>query len=60
MTFDELLAKLLEVCPRGSMGEDNDGQLVFYTDLRSGEGETVEAFEPKDADADSENPGVST
>lgn len=60
MTFDELLAKLLEVCPRGSMGEDLDGQLVFYTDLREvgSEGDEpskVEPFEPEP-----ENPGVST
>lgn len=60
MTFDELLRALLAVCPQGSMGEDNDGQLVFYTDLRSGEGETVEAFEPEDSEPQAQNPGVST
>ena len=45
MKFDELMRALLAVCPRGSMEEDNDGQLVFYTDLRCKDAETVEAFE---------------
>lgn len=46
MTFDELLRALLAVCPHGSMGEDNDGQLVFYTDLRETKAGTVEPFDP--------------
>jgi len=33
MTFNELLKALLAVCPQGSMEQDNDGQLVFYTDF---------------------------
>lgn len=51
MTFDELLAKLLEVCPHGEMGEDLDGQLVFYTALRCKGDEAVEPFELKDESA---------
>jgi hypothetical protein len=34
MRFDILLRALLKICPTGEMGEDNDGQLVFYTGLR--------------------------
>lgn len=33
MTYNELLNALLAFCPDGEMGEDNDGQLVFYTGL---------------------------
>ena len=32
MTFDELYEKVLEILPRASFGEDNDGQLIIYTD----------------------------
>lgn len=31
----ELLKKLRLVCPNGSIGEDNDGQIVFYTNCIS-------------------------
>lgn len=48
MSYDELLKKLLAVCPRGSMGRDNDGQLVFYTDLCSDDKQKVEDFDPYD------------
>jgi tartrate dehydratase beta subunit/fumarate hydratase class I family protein len=37
MTFDELLRKLLEICPNGELGEDLDGQLVFYTGFTTDE-----------------------
>ena len=60
MTFDELTRALLAVCPGGSMGEDNDGQLVFYTDRKIGDGQIVEAFEPTPCEPEPENPGVST
>lgn len=34
MTFDEFMAKVLEAFPEAMVGEDNDGQLVIYTNLR--------------------------
>jgi len=34
MTFDELYAKVLEIQPFATMGEDNEGQIVIYTGLR--------------------------
>ena len=33
MTHNELYRKVLEIMPGAQMGEDNDGQLVIYTDL---------------------------
>ena len=33
MTFDDLLNKFLEICPNGELCEDNEGQIVFYTNL---------------------------
>ena len=33
MTFDELQKAILEVLPRAQLDEDNDGQIVVYTDL---------------------------
>jgi len=35
MTFNELYSKVLEILPHATMGEDNDGQLVIYTNLHS-------------------------
>jgi hypothetical protein len=34
MTYDELVAKILQTCPSASFGEDNDGQIVVYTNLK--------------------------
>jgi hypothetical protein len=43
MTFNELYAKILEICPNAFMGEDADGQLVVNTGKRmEGVYETVE------------------
>ena len=33
MTFDEMLRKVLEVLPNATAEEDNDGQIVLYTNL---------------------------
>lgn len=34
VTFDQLVRALQAVCPSGTVGEDNDGQIVFYTNRR--------------------------
>lgn len=34
MTTHELLNKILGLCPNATLGEDNDGQIVIYTDMR--------------------------
>ena len=34
-TFDDLCAAILEILPQASFGEDNDGQVVIYTNLHS-------------------------
>jgi hypothetical protein len=31
--INDLMCALLELCPDGEFGEDNYGQLVFYTGL---------------------------
>ena len=33
MTLDEMHRKVLAILPDSSIGEDNDGQIVIYTDL---------------------------
>lgn len=42
MTFNELYAKILEVCPLAEIGEDNDGQLLVYTNMTRKSDDTVE------------------
>jgi len=33
VTFDELHKAILEVCPSAQLDEDNEGQIVVYTDM---------------------------
>ena len=33
MSFNELYAKILEILPNATMGEDEEGQIVVYTNL---------------------------
>ena len=33
MTFDDFMRKMLDAFPNAQAGEDNDGQLIIYTDL---------------------------
>lgn len=39
MTEQELIDRLLTVLPNMTLGEDNDGQLIIYTDMRTENGE---------------------
>lgn len=32
--FDDLYKQILAILPDATMGEDNDGQLIIYTNLR--------------------------
>jgi len=32
MTLNEMLNRVREILPNASVGEDNDGQIVIYTD----------------------------
>lgn len=34
MKFDDWLRQVLEILPNAEVGEDNEGQLVIYTDLK--------------------------
>ncbi len=53
-TLQELLDAVWKVLPNATFGEDLDGQLVIYTDLKVNRGDTlapietcaVEPFEP--------------
>lgn len=44
MTENEMIAKLLEIFPNMSIGEDNDGQLIVYTDMQLSADSQVEPF----------------
>jgi len=38
MTMDEFMKKVLEVVPDAEFGDDNEGQIVIYTNLRYTDG----------------------
>lgn len=33
MTFDELCSKILKILPNATFDQDNEGQLIIYTDI---------------------------
>ena len=33
-TFDELMVAILNILPDATIGKDNDGQIIIYTNLR--------------------------
>lgn len=35
MTIEDLMRFILEILPNATVGEDNDGQVVVYTNLKS-------------------------
>lgn len=41
MYFNEFYSRLLEILPNATVGEDNDGQLVIYTDMRVSEDKLI-------------------
>ena len=43
-TVDDVLALVLPVLPRATVGHDNDGQLIIYTDKQVVDGERLEDF----------------
>jgi hypothetical protein len=44
-TYAELVAAIAAILPNASFGEDNDGQLVIYTDLKQSNKSDNEALE---------------
>lgn len=47
MTLDQLLSIILPLMPEATVGEDNDGQLVIYTNLiLSDDGKVVTMEDP--------------
>ena len=52
MTFAEFMNKVQTAFPGATVGEDNDGQLIIYTNLReqivSGEETIVIPMDPED------------
>lgn len=43
-TLGNLNTLILEILPNATLGEDNDGQVIIYTDLRLNQGK-LEPFE---------------
>jgi len=42
MTFDELMRAILNILPNAQSGDDNDGQIVIYTNKKfDSDGETL-------------------
>jgi len=51
MTFNEFMHKMLEAFPDATTEEDNDGQIVIYTGLKTSMKDDVEMvvpFEPSE------------
>lgn len=50
MTYDELVKAVLGILPNATFGDDNDGQLVIYTDLFEGAEGQLKPFSVDDED----------
>jgi len=50
MDFNEMYRAILEIFPGAQCEEDNDGQLVIYTDMRVDEDNQVIPFEDDDVE----------
>jgi hypothetical protein len=48
MTVDDAMRALLAVFPNATVGSDNDGQLVVYTDCRVNEDFELVPFAPEE------------
>jgi hypothetical protein len=53
ITYDEALAKVLAIFPHATFGDDNDGQLIIYTDMVL-DGISVRPFDSTEDDDESE------
>jgi len=42
LTYHDLYAKVLAIFPNAQLGEDRDGQLLIYTDMRVGDHDAIE------------------
>lgn len=50
MTFDELKQAVLEILPDATLGwDDNDGQIVIYTNLTEGNGDELVPLTEKES-----------
>jgi len=43
-TFDDLMRAVLAILPQASLGEDNEGQIVIYTNLQVTENNIIKEF----------------
>ena len=41
---NELMAEILAILPEAEFGDDNDGQLIIYTNLKAGSDEYLRPF----------------
>ena len=46
MNFNDFMNKMLNAFPQATVEEDNEGQLVIYTNLREDESGNIVEFEP--------------
>jgi hypothetical protein len=48
-SFDYLMSKVLEIVPNATFDQDNEGQIIIYTDLRLDSESNVKKFEVDNA-----------
>lgn len=48
MTYDEMLTKIREILPKARFEEDNNGQILIYTDMEVGSSENPDEVVPYD------------
>lgn len=46
MTLQEMMEAVLEILPNATVGDDNDGQVVIYTDHKIDQNENLIPFDP--------------
>lgn len=49
MKFDTMVGKILKVLPYATFDEDNDGQVIIYTDLKLDKDNNLVSFDPDTA-----------
>lgn len=57
MTFDDLMRKVLTLFPDAELGEDNDGQIVIYTDMEEGPNGIRKFVAPEDSNEEEDQVG---
>lgn len=45
MTLDDLIKEVLDILPEATVGEDNEGQLIVYTNLYVDKDGQIQSFD---------------